>query len=153
MDRLTQLQDRVDLLSFHCHRAIDQLPAYVKPNADKTGNPAVAVTDTPVIPSPQILGENGEEAEDVFSDEIIGTMKEIELIIDSLPSVQDNYEEQMNVLERLEKVNEESGQNLREAIAKGELYLGLIRAALDDIGDMALKAEPQPLEDSEYMDE
>ncbi|KNC86696.1 hypothetical protein SARC_01163 [Sphaeroforma arctica JP610] len=107
-----------------------------------------AVPGVPVQQPPQ-LGADCEEADVVFAREIVNTMREIDTIVDTLPSLEDNYDQQMRDLERLEEVNEQSGKNLSEAIDRGELYLSLIRAALDDIGDMALKAEPQEIESEE----
>jgi len=80
-----------------------------------------------------------EELTQLFATLIARTAKDIEILIDSLPSEESSLELQTEGLRRLEVENDESARDLQSAVAKGENILSKIHAALHDISTQQLE--------------
>ena len=165
-DRLTQLQDTVNqvssLISYNeyfnklinnfqqaehfCNSVgILQLSAipskfagFDRPGTDdrissgglKTGNS----NSNPKVPPPPT-----EDYAQLFSTLIARTAKDIEQLIDSLPSEESSQELQFQSLKRLEKENQDAAENLEDMVAKGEQLLEKIQKCLADIASSQLE--------------
>ena len=77
----------------------------------------------------------------LFSQLIARTAKDIELLIDSLPSEDSSLELQANSLNKLEKENDEAAEKLKEVVQQGEAILKEIQSALHDISQSQLEIE------------
>lgn len=64
--------------------------------------------------------------------------KDIDTLIDSLPSEESSQELQVASLAKLEQENQEAGERLEEVVKQGELLLVQIQAALQDIAQTQL---------------
>uniref|UniRef100_T1DFM0 Mediator of RNA polymerase II transcription subunit 21 n=1 Tax=Psorophora albipes TaxID=869069 RepID=T1DFM0_9DIPT len=83
----------------------------------------------------------------LFSTLISRCAKDIDTLIESLPSEESSIELQVQSLKRLEIENQESAEKLEEVVRKGELLLEKIQAALSDIAqsqlDMQYSSSPK----------
>lgn len=77
----------------------------------------------------------------LFSQLIARTAKDIELLIDSLPSEESSAELQMTCLQTLEQENAKAASQLEEIVRKGEAVLQEIQAALHDIAQSQLDTQ------------
>ena len=64
--------------------------------------------------------------------------KDIDTLIDSLPSEESSQELQVASLSRLEQENQEAAEQLEEVVRQGESLLQRIQAALQDIAQSQL---------------
>lgn len=64
--------------------------------------------------------------------------KDIDTLIESLPSEESSQELQVASLGRLEQENQEAGEQLEEVVKQGEALLQRIQAALQDIAQSQL---------------
>ena len=80
----------------------------------------------------------------MFSQLIARTAKDIELLIDSLPSEESSSDLQASSLLKLEKENAEAAARLEDVVQKGEAVLKEVQSALHDIA--AQQIEIQKLE-------
>jgi len=69
----------------------------------------------------------------LFSQLIARTAKDIELLVDSLPSEESSAQLQSASLAQLELENAEAATELRETVRRGEAVLKEVQAALHDI--------------------
>ncbi|XP_061389134.1 mediator of RNA polymerase II transcription subunit 21 [Musca vetustissima] len=129
-DRLTQLQDTVNMQAEHFCNAIGiiQQTSYPSkfPNFDRTGS------QTPVQNSQQ------EDYAQLFAQLISRCAKDIDTLIESLPNDDSSIEMQNQSLKRLEVENQEAAERLEEIVDKGELLLEKIQSALEDIAQAQL---------------
>ncbi|XP_035221579.1 mediator of RNA polymerase II transcription subunit 21-like [Stegodyphus dumicola] len=121
-DRLSQLQDAVNAQAENICNSIGVLQQCATPSSfpefDKTG---------PKPPQPP------DDYCQTFATLIAKTAKDIDVLIDSLPS-EDSYPElQEASIKRLDEENKEAARRLEEVVLKGEFLLEQIRQALHDI--------------------
>lgn len=74
----------------------------------------------------------------LFATLITRTAKDIDTLIESLPSEESSQELQVASLSRLEQKNIEAGEQLEEVVRQGEALLQQIQAALQDIAQSQL---------------
>ncbi|XP_077995809.1 mediator of RNA polymerase II transcription subunit 21-like isoform X2 [Glandiceps talaboti] len=130
-DRLTQIQDAVNQLADHFCNSIGVLQEASVPGKfsgfDK-----------------QDGSEQGQTSEDhtlLFAQLIARTAKDIDVLIDSLPSDESTTELQNASLQRLEQENRDAARRLQEIVRKGEVLLERIQEALKEIADSQLQAQ------------
>uniref|UniRef100_A0A182R0J0 Mediator of RNA polymerase II transcription subunit 21 n=1 Tax=Anopheles farauti TaxID=69004 RepID=A0A182R0J0_9DIPT len=131
-DRLTQLQDTVNQQAEHFCNSIGILQQCSVPSKfagfERTGS------QTPQ----QQVQQQQEDFPQLFSTLISRCAKDIDTLIESLPSEESSIELQVQSLQRLEAENKESAEKLEEIVRKGELLLEKIQAALSDIAQSQL---------------
>ncbi|KAL4231137.1 Mediator of RNA polymerase II transcription subunit 21 [Mactra antiquata] len=132
-DRLTQLQDAVNQMGEHFCNSIGILQQYAPPSPfqgfDKQGG------KSPVPPPPQ------EDYGAMFAKLIARTAKDIDVLIDSLPSVESSQELQLKSLQMLEIENEDAANKLEEIVKSGENLLQQIQRAQHDIAQVQLQCQ------------
>ncbi|XP_050071465.1 mediator of RNA polymerase II transcription subunit 21 [Anopheles maculipalpis] len=135
-DRLTQLQDTVNQQAEHFCNSIGILQQCSIPSKfagfERTGSQT---------PQQQVQQQQQQQQEDypqLFSTLISRCAKDIDTLIESLPSEESSIELQVQSLQRLEAENKESAEKLEEIVRKGELLLEKIQAALSDIAQSQL---------------
>ncbi|ETN58654.1 Srb7p: RNA polymerase II holoenzyme component [Anopheles darlingi] len=130
-DRLTQLQDTVNQQAEHFCNSIGILQQCSVPSKfagfERTGSQ-----------TPQQQVQTQEDYPQLFSTLISRCAKDIDTLIESLPSEESSIELQVQSLQRLEQENKESAEKLEEIVRKGELLLEKIQAALSDIAQSQL---------------
>uniref|UniRef100_A0A8C3M5S4 Mediator of RNA polymerase II transcription subunit 21 n=5 Tax=Neognathae TaxID=8825 RepID=A0A8C3M5S4_CHRPC len=93
-----------------------------------------------------------EEYAQLFAALIARTAKDIDVLIDSLPSEESTAALQAASLYRLEEENHEAAARLEEVVYRGDMLLEKIQSALADIAQSQLKTRSgthsQPLPDS-----
>ncbi|XP_058822183.1 mediator of RNA polymerase II transcription subunit 21 [Topomyia yanbarensis] len=137
-DRLTQLQDTVNQQAEHFCNSIGILQQCSVPSKfsgfERTGS------QTP-------LQNQQEDYAQLFSTLISRCAKDIDTLIESLPSEESSIEQQVQALKRLEIENQDSAEKLEEVVRKGEMLLEKIQAALSDIAqsqlDMQYSSSPK----------
>lgn len=138
-DRLTQLQDTVNQQAEHFCNSIGILQQGSVPSKfpgfERTGSQ-----------TPQQTPQQEDFAQ-LFSTLISRCAKDIDTLIESLPSEESSIELQVQALKRLELENQESAEMLEEVVRKGELLLEKIQTALSDIAqsqlDMQYSSSPK----------
>jgi len=125
-DRLTQLQDAVNSQADNFCNSIGILQDMAQP-ASLTGASK---------PPP-----GGEDHTQLFAQMVARTAKDIEVLVDSLPSEESTQELQAAGLASLEAESEQAGEALAETVRQGEKLLGSIQAALHDIANRQLEME------------
>ncbi|CAG0919693.1 unnamed protein product [Notodromas monacha] len=119
-DRLTQLQDAVNRQAENLCNSIAVPPT--GPNS--AGNPMEGVSD---------------DYAKLFASLIARTAKDIDVLIDSLPSDDLSGELQAASLRTLEKENQEAAKKLEAVVKRGEKLLEQIQTALHDIAQSQLE--------------
>lgn len=129
-DRLTQLQDAVNQLAEHFCNSVGILqqnaPPGSFPGMEKGGMTEPAITN--------------DESIKLFSTLITRTAKDIDILIDSLPSEESTPELQAQQLAKLESENQAAARRLEALVRRGESELARIRNALTDIAKAQLAA-------------
>ncbi|XP_033216884.1 mediator of RNA polymerase II transcription subunit 21 [Belonocnema kinseyi] len=127
-DRLTQLQDMINQQAEHFCNSIGVLQQYSTPSR------------FPGFDRPQTIQptQPQEDYAALFATLIAKCAKDIDILIDSLPSEESSQELQLASLNRLEKENQEAGEKLEEVVREGEALLARIQAALQDIAQSQL---------------
>lgn len=74
----------------------------------------------------------------LFANLIARCAKDIDTLIESLPSEESSQELQVASLSRLEQENQQAGEQLEEIVRQGEALLQRIQAALQDIAQSQL---------------
>ncbi|CAH3108654.1 unnamed protein product [Pocillopora meandrina] len=120
-DRITQLQD-----------ALNQL-------ADQFCN-SVGILQQTAQPGNVFSGFEKRHAA-LFATLIARTAKDIDFLIESLPSEECSPELQAASLHKLEAESSAAGRKLEEAVARGEKLLELIQQALTDIAESRLRTK------------
>lgn len=179
-DRLTQLQDAVNVQADNLCNSIGILQQLARPNTFNEFNNFARqtsaayeqiLTEAGIVPNPPPPSTNGDNDEHetksgdigvtngtsgatlvdnskLFSKLITKTAKDIDVIIDSLPSKDVETDLQEVHIRRLEMENAEQARKLEAMIKNGEQMLDLIKQALDDIAQnqmMMKKLEVQML--------
>lgn len=132
-DRLTQLQDSVNIQAENFCNSIGILQQFAEPSLFANEFEKSSRQQPPRL---QI-----EEYGQLFAKLITKTAKEIDLLIDSLPSEESSPELQAVHLKQLENDNREAAKKLEEAVKKGEKLLQQIQSALQDIAQAQLRLQ------------
>ncbi|XP_017884544.1 mediator of RNA polymerase II transcription subunit 21 [Ceratina calcarata] len=127
-DRLTQLQDTINQQAEHFCNSVGILQQYSTPSKF----PGFDRVGTPQPHQPQ------EDYAALFATLIARCAKDIDTLIESLPSEESSQELQVASLGRLEQENREAGERLEEVVRQGESLLQRIQAALQDIAQSQL---------------
>ncbi|XP_046387048.1 mediator of RNA polymerase II transcription subunit 21 [Ischnura elegans] len=131
-DRLTQLQDTVNQQAENFCNSIGILQQYSSPSRfpgfDRSGSQT---------PSQQ----QQDDYAHLFATLIARCAKDIDVLIESLPSEDSSTELQISSLRRLEQENQEAGERLEEVVQRGEALLAQVQAALADIAQSQLEMQ------------
>ncbi|XP_059482280.1 mediator of RNA polymerase II transcription subunit 21 [Neocloeon triangulifer] len=118
-DRLTQLQDMVNQQAENFCNSIGILQQCATPSKFSGAQ------------TPQ--QQEGEDYAHLFATLVARCAKDIDVLIDSLPSDDNSVEVQVASLRRLEQENQEAAEKLQDVVRRGEGLLEQIQAALADI--------------------
>ncbi|XP_055045548.1 mediator of RNA polymerase II transcription subunit 21 [Misgurnus anguillicaudatus] len=129
-DRLTQLQDAVNSLADQFCNAIGVLQQCAPPASFSNIQTAIN-KDQPSNPT--------EEYAQLFAALIARTAKDVDVLIDSLPSEESTAALQAASLRQLEEENQEAAARLEEVVYRGDLLLEKIQSALADIAQSQLR--------------
>ncbi|KAF7283646.1 mediator complex subunit 21 [Rhynchophorus ferrugineus] len=128
-DRLTQLQDCINQQAEHFCNSIGILqqfaPSSKFPNFDRSGSQ-----------TPQ--QQSQEDYVQLFTTLIARCAKDIDTLIESLPSEENSAELQLASLRQLEQENQEAADRLDAVVRSGQELLEKIQAALSDIAQAQL---------------
>ena len=127
-DRLTQLQDAVSAQAENICNSIGVLQA--------TSSPVPVLEDKPPIK----VEQQKEDYCQTFATLIANTAKEIDILIDCLPSEDITLESQED-LKRLDRENKEAAVKLEKVVHAGEILLELIRKVLHDIAQSQIEIQ------------
>ncbi|KAL1487413.1 hypothetical protein MRX96_037864 [Rhipicephalus microplus] len=130
-DRLTQLQDAVNAQADNFCNSIGILQQYAPPSSFPEFEKSVSKPGQ----QPQ------EDYPQLFATLIARTAKDIDVLIDSLPSEEASPELQAANLRRLEVENQEAARRLEEVVQQGEALLEQIQKALHDIAESQLSMQ------------
>ncbi|XP_067438639.1 mediator of RNA polymerase II transcription subunit 21 isoform X1 [Thunnus thynnus] len=149
-DRLTQLQDAVNSLADQFCNAIGVLQQCAPPASFSNIQTAIN-KDQPANPT--------EEYAQLFAALIARTAKDVDVLIDSLPSEESTAALQVNhplnqaaSLRQLEEENHDAAGRLEEVVYRGDMLLEKIQSALADIAQSQLRtrngapSQPSPAE-------
>ncbi|XP_050503127.1 mediator of RNA polymerase II transcription subunit 21 [Diabrotica virgifera virgifera] len=129
-DRLTQLQDCINKQAEHFCNSIGILQQFASPskfpNFDRSGSQT---------PQQQ---QNQEDYVQLFTTLIARCAKDIDTLIESLPSEESSTELQLQSLRILEQENQEAAERLEAVVRNGQELLEKIQAALSDIAQAQL---------------
>ncbi|XP_058948203.2 mediator of RNA polymerase II transcription subunit 21 [Pocillopora verrucosa] len=130
-DRITQLQDALNQLADQFCNSVGILQQTAQP-----GN---------VFSGFEKNGDSGDVTQEghaaLFATLIARTAKDIDFLIESLPSEECSPELQAASLHKLEAESSAAGKKLEEAVARGEKLLELIQQALTDIAESRLRTK------------
>ncbi|KAF7993278.1 hypothetical protein HCN44_006338 [Aphidius gifuensis] len=127
-DRLTQLQDTINQQAEHFCNSVGVLQQCSTPSK-------FPGFDRISTPQPH---QSQEDFAALFATLITRCAKDIDTLIESLPSEESSQELQVASLSRLEQKNIEAGEQLEEVVRQGEALLQQIQAALQDIAQSQL---------------
>ncbi|CAH2241524.1 mediator of RNA polymerase II transcription subunit 21 [Pararge aegeria] len=129
-DRLTQLQDTINQQAEYFCNSIGILQQFSIPSKfpgfERSGSQT---------PQQQ---QNQEDYAMLFATLISRCAKDIDTLIESLPSEESSTELQVQSLRRLEAENKEAAEQLEEVVRQGEILLEKIQGALSDIAQSQL---------------
>ena len=138
-DRVSQLQDALNELANHFCNSIGILQQTAQPSQftgfEKEDNDPK-----------QDKVANQEGHAKLFAALIARTAKDIDFLIDSLPSEECSTELQIASLDKLERENEEAADKLQQAVKKGEAVLEMLQNALKIMAERQLNSEREVLE-------
>lgn len=129
-DRVTQLQDAVNAQAENICNSLGVLQEFATEST------------FPEFERPSSKPEqNKEDYCQTFASLIAKTAKEIDILIDSLPSEESTQEIQEENIKRLDQENKEAARRLEEVVHVGDLLLEQIRKALHDIAQSQLEIQ------------
>jgi len=131
-DRLTQLQDAVNSQADNMCNSVGILQQCAVSSS---------FSGAAIKQEEQENKNKQEELTQLFATLIARTAKDIEVLIDSLPSEESSQELQAEGLKKIEVENDESARDLQCAVERGEAILGKINAALHDIATKQIEME------------
>ncbi|CAB3995370.1 mediator of RNA polymerase II transcription subunit 21-like [Paramuricea clavata] len=138
-DRVSQLQDALNELANHFCNSIGILQQTAQSSSftgfEKEDNDAK-----------QDKVNNQEGHAKLFAALIARTAKDIDFLIDSLPSEECSTELQIASLDKLQHENEEAAEKLEQAVKKGEAVLEMLQNALKTMAERQLDSEREVLE-------
>ncbi|XP_064612349.1 mediator of RNA polymerase II transcription subunit 21-like [Liolophura sinensis] len=130
-DRLTQLQDAVNQMADHFCNSTGVLQQCAPPSSfpgfEKSGPKSPAIQQ--------------EDYAALFAKLIARCAKDVDVLIDSLPSEESSPELQMASLRQLEIENQEAAKKLENVVEKGEALLQQIEQALHAIAQAQLQSQ------------
>uniref|UniRef100_A0A0A9Y3U1 Mediator of RNA polymerase II transcription subunit 21 n=1 Tax=Lygus hesperus TaxID=30085 RepID=A0A0A9Y3U1_LYGHE len=129
-DRLTQLQDTINQQAEYFCNSIGILQQFSTPSKlsgfDRSGS------QTP---------QQQDDYAQLFATLITRCAKDIDALIESLPSDESSNDLQTACLRRLETDNQEAAERLDEVVRSGEYLLEQVQAALADIAQSQLEMQ------------
>lgn len=128
-DRLTQLQDAVNAQAENICNSIGVLQATASPSSFPDFEKSPVKTE-----------QHKEDYCQTFATLIANTAKEIDILIDFLPS-EDITQDSQEDLKRLDRENKDAALKLEKVVHAGELLLEQIRKALHDIAQSQLEIQ------------
>ena len=136
-DRLTQLQDMVNQLAEHFCDSIGVLQQTANPINQQSDK----LKDGNVDPNVPIDQEPPKENYgELFATMIARTVKDIDFLIDALPSEKSTTDLQMKSLRQLEIENDKAYDDLKNAVEDGQALLNEIRTASSQVTNNLLKS-------------
>ncbi|XP_014248316.1 mediator of RNA polymerase II transcription subunit 21 [Cimex lectularius] len=127
-DRLTQLQDTVNQQAEYFCNSIGILQQHSTPSKfagfDRSGS--------------QTPQQQQDDYAQLFATLITRCAKDIDALIESLPSDESSNDLQLQCLKRLEQDNQEAAERLDEVVRRGEILLEQVQASLADIAQSQL---------------
>ncbi|PIK59001.1 putative mediator of RNA polymerase II transcription subunit 21 isoform X1 [Apostichopus japonicus] len=130
-DRVTQLQDAVNQMAEHFCNSIGVLQQNATPSKfqppEKQGT-----ADAPAVQ---------DDFTQLFAQLIARTAKDIDVLIESLPSEELTTELQNTSLKKLEQENKEAAQRLSDLVKRGDTLLLRIQEALSEIAEAQLRTK------------
>jgi len=143
-DRITQLQDAVNQQADNMCNSIGVIQQFAKPSPILIGGVSKPTLNASQGgPGSSSASGGNQQPQDypvLFAQLIARTAKDIDVLIDSLPSEDSSPELQVAALRRLEIENQEAAQRLQDTVAKGEALLDKIQTILSEIANSQLKA-------------
>lgn len=137
-DRLTQLQDTLNQLAEHFCDSIGVIQQTAHPNQQQQNqqpeNKGNGDGDNSQTPG------GGENYSQFFASLIARTVKDIDYLIDALPSEKSTLDLQMKSLQQLENENNTAHEDLKKAVEEGEMLLDEIRTASTQIANSLLNS-------------
>lgn len=150
-DRLTQLQDTLNQLAEHFCNSIGiiQQTALKSNNATQPHNATNTATNNNNTNNDTATNNQNEMQSDVsqeghgqlFATLISHTVKDIDFLIDALPSEKSTNDLQIQSLIQLEKENQLAGEELEKAVKEGEELLEQIRESINEISHYMLQSK------------
>jgi mediator of RNA polymerase II transcription subunit 21 len=132
-DRLTQLQEAVNCQAENLCNAIGILQQYAPPSPfPEFERPAPEGAEKPQPPA--------EDYPQMFAQCIVKTAKDIDVLIDSLPSEDSTPELQAACLRRLELDNQEAATKLEDAVKRCEKLQEKVQGILRSVARSKLSA-------------
>lgn len=132
-DRLTQLQEAVNCQAENLCNAIGILQQYAPPSPfPEFERPPPENAEKPQQPA--------EDYPQMFAQCIVKTAKDIDVLIDSLPSEDSTPELQAACLRRLELDNQEAATKLEDAVKRCEKLLEKVQGILRNVARAQLAA-------------
>lgn len=128
-DRLTQLQEAVNCQAENLCNAIGIL---------QQSAPPTPFTDIDRPPQDTEKQQPAEDYPQLFAQYIVRTAKDIDVLIDSLPSEDSTPELQAASLRRLELDNQEAASKLEDAVKRCEKLLEKVQGILKEIAKSQL---------------
>ncbi|CAH1398016.1 unnamed protein product [Nezara viridula] len=129
-DRLTQLQDTVNQQAEYFCNSIGILQQHSTPSKfagfDRSGS------QTP---------QQQDDYAQLFAALITRCAKDIDALIESLPSDESSNDLQHQCLRKLEQENQEAAERLEEVVRKGEILWEQVQASLADIAQSQLEMQ------------
>ena len=129
-DRLTQMQDTLNQLAEHFCNSIGVIQQTAPKSSFQCDAPK-----TEVIPN---VSQDGHSQ--LFATLISHTVKDIDYLIDALPSEKSTTELQMQSLILLQQENEAAGKELKKTVNEGQTLLDEIQSALSDVSNEILQS-------------
>lgn len=129
-DRITQLQDKLHEQANNFCNSVGILQQFASPSS-------VSAINRPKAQDAQLE----EDYPKLFATLISRCTKDIDALIDSLPSDESTLELQLESLKYLEEENIKAADHLEEIVQHGEILLEKIQSALSDIAQTQLEAK------------
>lgn len=133
-DRLTQLQDTLNQLAEHFCNSIGIIQQTAHPKTQTEDGKQQQIETEAELATPQ------EGHSQLFATLISHTVKDIDYLIDALPSEMSTTDLQMKSLKQLEQENEAAYDKLKSTVEEGELLLEEIRSASSQIATRLLES-------------
>ena len=138
-DRLTQLQDTLNQLAENFCDSIGVIQQTAHPNQQQQQQQHSENKGNGEEPDNQTT-PSGENYSQFFASLIARTVKDIDYLIDALPSEKSTLELQMKSLQQLENENNSAHEDLKKAVEEGEALLEEIRTASTQIANSLLNS-------------
>ena len=138
-DRVSQLQDALNELANHFCNSIGILQQTAQPS------PFTGFEKEDNDPKQDKVA-NQEGHAKLFAALIARTAKDIDFLIDSLPSEECSTELQIASLDKLERENKEAANKLKQSVKKGEAVREMLQNALKIMAERQLDSEREVLE-------